>query len=202
MIIGFTQRSQTVSEGDVLPGVDFTTRLIDVATERTSERRHIIVFRYLENRSTAIVQSFFTQRPDPFFDAHFSNVDSDPFEEIFFLEPGRSSIPSRFTDIRNDFRPEEDECFTIGIFATDIGSRRESFSCNDEPDATNYFCDHTICILDDDGRLLRVLNKFTCIVYFLQNHLLLHFYKRCTLLLRMRAQWRCVLISPILVRTS
>ena len=56
MIIGFTSRSQTVSEGDALPGFDFNRLFIDVATERTSERIHTIIFRHLESRSTAIVQ--------------------------------------------------------------------------------------------------------------------------------------------------
>ena len=151
MIVGFTQRSRTVSEGDAPRGSEFNNVLIDVSTERTSEREHTIVFRYLESRSTARVQSNVIQR-DPFFDVLFGNEDTDPIEERFTLEPGRSSIPSVLTNIRHDFRPEIDECFTIGIFSTDIGGTMESFSCNDEPDAANYFCDHTICILDDDGR--------------------------------------------------
>ena len=151
MIIGFTQRSQTVSEGDAPSKSDFFQLSIDVATERTSERFHTIVFRHLESRSTAIVESNIIQH-DPLFDVIFGNEDFDPIEERFPLAPGNSSIPSVVTVIRNDFRPEDDECFTIGIFSTDIGGQMESFSCNDEPDATNYFCDHTVCILNDDGR--------------------------------------------------
>ena len=153
MIIGFTSRSQTVSEGDAPFGSDFNTLSIGVATERTSERHHTIVFRHLESRSTAIVQSNVIQR-DPLFDAIFGNEDNDPLEERFILRPGRDVIPSRVTSVRNDFRIENDECYTIGIFNTNIDSGPggfELFSCNDEEDATEYFCDHTICITNDDG---------------------------------------------------
>ena len=114
MIIGFTQRSQTVSEGDAPPKSEFFQLSIDVATERTSEREHAIVFRHLENRSTAIVQSNAIQH-DPLFDVLFGNVHFDPIEERFGLEPERSSIPSVLTVIRNDFRPEDDECFTMEV---------------------------------------------------------------------------------------
>ena len=154
MIIGFTSRSQTVSESDAPPGSDFNELTIDVATERISERIHVIVFRHLESASTAIVQSNVIQR-DPLFDALFSNEDNDPLEESFPLLPGESEIPSRVTEVLNDFCPEDDECYTIGIFPADITGVRELFTCNDDDDmADGFFCLHTICILDDDGRLV------------------------------------------------
>ena len=152
MIIGFTTRSQTVSEGDAQSGSDFNELRIDVATERTSERRHTIIFRHLESASTAVVQSNVIQR-DPLFDALFGNEDNDPIEERFPLLPGSDVITSRRTSVRNDFRPEGDECYTIGIFTTDVGGARELFTCNDDADmADNFFCLHTICIINDDGR--------------------------------------------------
>ena len=104
MIIGFTSRSQTVSEGDAPPGSDFNRLTIDVATERTSERNHTIVFRHLESASTAIVQSSIIQR-DPLFDAIFGSEDNDALEERFPLPSGESEIPSRVTSVLNDFRP-------------------------------------------------------------------------------------------------
>ena len=154
MIIGFTSRSQTVSEGAFLLGYDLNRLTIDVATERISERVHTIIFRHLESASTAIVQSSVIQR-DPLFDAIFGNEDNDPLEERFPLPSGESEIPSRVTTVRNDFRPEDGECYTIGIFTTDVGGARELFTCNDDEDmADDFFCLHTICILDDDGRLV------------------------------------------------
>ena len=156
MIIGFTQRSQTVSEGarDNPLGFDFNRLCINVATERTSERVHTIRFRYLESGSTAIVENNIVQR-NPQFDALFGNEDNDPIEEIFELQPGESDIPCLVTSVRNDFRPETDECYTIGIFPVDDVGYRELLSCNgDEEDPTDLFCLHTICILNDDGRFI------------------------------------------------
>ena len=154
MIIGFTSRSRTVSEGDAPLGSDFNMLTIDVATERTSERFHTIVFRHLESASTAIVQSNVIQR-DPFFDAIFGNEDNDPLQERILLLPGDIHIPSRVTEVLNDFRPENDECYTIGIFPADIIGARELFTCNADDDmADNFFCLHTICITNDDGRLV------------------------------------------------
>ena len=153
MIIGFTTRSQTVSDGEA-PPESFNRLTIDVATERTSERVHSIVFRFLESASTAIVQSNVIQR-DPLFDAIFGNEDNDPLEERFALQPGSDVIPSLVTSVRNDFRQEDDECYTIGISTTEImGAREFSFFCNNDEDrADNFFCLHTICITNDDGRL-------------------------------------------------
>ena len=42
-------------------------------------------------------------------------------------------------------------CYTINILTT---GERSDFSCNevsDDPD--DFFCDHTVCILDNDGQL-------------------------------------------------
>ena len=152
MIIGFTSRSRTVSEGDAPPGSEFNRLMIDVATERISERVYTIRVRHLESASTAIVQSNVIQR-DPLFDVLFGNEDNDPLEERLILQPGLDVIPL-VTFIRNDFRVENDECYTIGILATDIPGARDLLSCNDDEDRTdNFFCLHTICITNDDGRL-------------------------------------------------
>ena len=201
MIIGFTSRSQTVSEGDAPPRSDFNDLRIDVATERISERIHTIVFRHLESVSTAIVQSSVILR-DPLFDATFGNEDNDPLEGRFPLQPGESDIPSLVTSVLNDFRPEDDECYTIGIFPTNIGGARDLFICNDDVDMEdNFFCLHTICITN--GRLFHKIHfSFLFPFVFSQNRLLLHLCKQHTLLLRVRVQWRCVLISLVLLWTS
>ena len=69
------------------------------------------------------------------------------------LRPGNSMIPSLMTVVQNDSRPEELECYTINIITTDIEGVRELFTCNEnESNSTDFFCDHTICINDDDGQ--------------------------------------------------
>ena len=159
MIIGFTTRSQTVSEGDARPGDEFIMLTIDVETERISERNHTIIFRHLESASTAIVQSEgitnLNPRFNPLFDAIFGSDLSDPIEERVILEPGSDEIRARSTSVLNDFRSEEEECYTIGIETTDVYGGRELFTCNkDENMPDNYFCRHTVCITDDDGRFM------------------------------------------------
>ena len=74
MIIGFTNRSITVSEGDTQFGTDTFPILIGVHFLRPSEVVHDIVFRHLESASTATVG--FERIIGV--DALFGTVDSDP----------------------------------------------------------------------------------------------------------------------------
>ena len=79
---------------------------------------------------------------------------------FFVLEALEDTIPPLTTFIRDDRRPEDEECFTISIVPVDVLGRRELFACNeDDSGEGNYFCQHTICIMDDDGR-------FTFIILF------------------------------------
>ena len=153
MIIGFTERIRTVSEGHY-GVVDIFQLQINVSSLRTSEREHPVVFRILESSTNATVE---TRTPSSIiYDATFGqrgNLD-DPIELVLDLLPGqRSFFQLPLTDIRNDLIPEEKECFTIGIFPIDVPGRRELFACNeDSVGADSYFCEHTICIEDDDGK--------------------------------------------------
>ena len=136
--------------------MDLFPLFVTVSTLRTSERSHTIVFRYQESSNTAIVETFTIQN-NPLYDALFGNrTDNvplgDPIQVIEILNPGIDVIPSLMTKIRNDFRPEDQECYTISIMTPDIEGVRESFTCNeDDSNSTEFFCDHTICIMDDDG---------------------------------------------------
>ena len=158
MIIGFTERIRTVSEGEV-PGVDLFQLQINVTSLRTSEREYPMGFRLQESISNATIE---TQIPSsPVFDATFGRRENsdDPVEERRNLAPGLLTVqPPLLTAIRNDFIPEHKECYTIYIFLVDVLGRREFFDCNiDEVGADNYFCQHTICIEDDDGESLILL---------------------------------------------
>ena len=153
MVIGFTQRIQTVCENETLPGDDFIPIEIGVATLRTAEREHPMVFR-LQSGGTAIVEPGGSLE-NPLFDAFYGIRDemNAPIQEEFDLERLVGVIPSLPADIINDKRPEDEECFKLRIFPVDIEGRRELFDCNeDEEVANNFFCETTICICDDDGR--------------------------------------------------
>ena len=154
MIIGFTQRIRTVSEGQV-PGVDLFQLQINVESVRTAEREHPMVFRLQEASTNATIETLVASRP--VFDATFglrANPD-DPIQESRDLAPGENTSVPLLTAIRNDLIPEDLECYTIRIFPVDVPGRRELFECNEDAAmANNYFCKHTICIVDDDGEIL------------------------------------------------
>ena len=155
MVIGFNDRSQTVSEGEI-PNVDTFPLFLGVSNIRTAERLHIMTFRYQEASSTAIVEPLIAQI-NPDFDALFGSRDlpTDPIEVTIDLEAGEDTLPPLRVQIRNDFVAEPDECFSIRILPVDVMGRRELFTCNeDDTGATSFFCEHTVCITNDDGNIL------------------------------------------------
>ena len=152
MVIGFTQRVRSVSESDVTEGEDLLPIDINVATQRLAERKHPMVFRF-QSGGTAIVEPI-NDIQNELFDVLFGiRLEPDaPIREEFNLERLAATIPSLPAQIREDFRPEEEECFTIRIFPIDVPGRRQLFDCNeDDTSAINFFCKTTICILDNDG---------------------------------------------------
>ena len=153
MIIGFTQRTQRVSESMALPGEESFPLPIHVATLRTAEREYPMYFRVQGASSLAIVEPTGAM-VDPLYDATFGKRDTirDPIEVFFVLEALQDTISPLTTFIRNDRRPEYEECFTIRILPGDIPGNHVLFSCYDDYyGEDNYFCEHTICIMDDDG---------------------------------------------------
>ena len=160
MIIGFTERIQTVSEGDI-PGVDVFQLQINVASLRTSESEHRMEFRLQESRATATVETLIPSSAG--FDATFGLRDwpDGPIYDTRYLAPGLLTVPPLQIVIRNDVIPEDRECFTISIFPVDVPGRRELFTCNEDfmvadcnevgIGTVDYLCEHTICIEDDDG---------------------------------------------------
>ncbi|CAI8019900.1 hypothetical protein GBAR_LOCUS11920, partial [Geodia barretti] len=107
MIIGFTTRVRTVSEGQV-PRVDLFQLEINVTSARTAERRHPMVFRLQQSISNATVETLIAS--SPVFDATFGLRENPdvPIEEIRKLDPGSRTItPTLLTAIRNDLIPED-----------------------------------------------------------------------------------------------
>ena len=159
MIFGFNIRRQTVKE-NAQPGEDIFLLPIPLDTLRTAEREHPMIFRLQEASSSAIVEPI-GDVVNPLYDVIFGtrNNIGDPIEEFFILDALEATIPSLTTFIRNDLRPEDEECFTIRVFPVDVPGRRELFTCNeDDSGEDNYFCQHTICIEDDDGRFAKFTN--------------------------------------------
>ena len=172
MVIGFTQRIRNVSEGQE-GAVDLFELKIIVSSLRSAERVHPIVFRILETSTNATVETL--TPASNVFDATFGLRVSpnDPIEVHRDLLPGEMTT-YLLTAIRNDLIPEEIECYTIRIFPFDVPGRRDLFTCNEDSEgADSYFCEHTICIEDDDGKSI----FYFYVKYFngmKQNHLRWH----------------------------
>ena len=157
MIIGFTNRYIKVSESMVPEGDDFVTIFIELATLRTAERQHRMQYRIQEANATVVSHA---KNENPDFDARFGNREEldEPIIVEDFLNPTQDEVMSLSSDIRNDFKPEDKEYFTIRIFPLDIAGRRELFQCNEtDSEDGNYFCETTIWIWDDDGRLIIII---------------------------------------------
>ena len=171
MVIGFTERRRTVSEGIVPAGLTYP-----VAALRTSERNHPMIFRLLEGSSTAtVITEEESEDPDLLHnsDALFGKQreKNGPIKVSLNLTVGRTTLLQNLsTLIRDDINPEDDECYSVQIFAVDVPGVRQLFTCNSEADATDYFCVHEICIIDDDGKVYHIiishLTLSTIIFYF------------------------------------
>lgn len=155
MIIGFRTNMTIARENRLEFNIDVHSKII-------SELIYEIGFRHIQgnNPTDATVETRDNSDPifDPEFDAKFGDRANpnnllDPLESTQRLEK-RQFIPQPqlFISLFSDFRPEEDECFTINIFTIDTGLDRDNFMCNEnEKNPDDFFCAHTICILDDDG---------------------------------------------------
>ena len=161
MVIGFTERRRTVSEGHV-PGVEEFPLEIDVATLRVSEREHWrMLYRVLSSGTARVVSFEFRDNLD--YDARFGFVEADPIEQRDQLLPGRDIINPLITAIRNDFIPEDEECYSIQISPIDIPGLKEFFMCDfvntSSTPPMGFFCEHTICIEDDDGNYRSIVGR-------------------------------------------
>ena len=140
----------TVSESAGLSEDSFDV-LIGVDTLRVSEKRVPIAFFLRNDRSTAVVSPLGNILFPS--DALFGSRDeADTINEQYDLNPNESAIEPRIARILDDLRVEPVECFIIRInFLYIPGSREPLATCNEE--GTNFFCEHTICIEDDDGKI-------------------------------------------------
>ena len=137
---------------------------IEVHSNRISEVDYEIGFRHIQGRNPTDATVETADILDPIFDSNFDaqfgdrtnpNNSLDHLETTTLLEKGHL-VPSGllFTTIFPDVHPELDECYTISIFIidTETGGGRVNYECNDNEDnPEDFFCEHTVCILNDDG---------------------------------------------------
>ena len=145
--IGFEIRRQTVSESHTPSGMDRFPIIINITSSITSEIDYEVPIRHVLNVGEATLVGL---NPTTLvFDAVFGT--GDPLEELQPLVAGNQRLQIN-TVIINDFRPEDQECFSLRVFVTDTpGHVHPSIRCNEDGAGDTFFCLHTICIIDDDG---------------------------------------------------
>ena len=169
MIIGFSKPTLTISEDPIIDDVikyipeisivfpgsydadkitnSLTFLPVDVISLRQSEIEYEIGVRQNGGNAT-IIRHF----PDSLVgDAGFgaSTKNGSLLEEYAVLPSlGNYTEPPITAVIVNDIIPEPFECFTLSIF----NSSSNIFHCSDDSESVSeYFCEHTICIEDNDG---------------------------------------------------
>ena len=149
MFIGFTKRIQSVSEGEVQPE-EYIPITVNVSTNRMSEINYNVYFQYQDVTSSAIVEPLSSNESIEY-DALFGErLDlNEPILELQEIKAGQTSTSIQLL-IFNDLIPEEEECFTLRILPVDVVGLRNLPECNENGDS--FFCEHTICIIDDDGK--------------------------------------------------
>ena len=139
MIVGFSERSQTISESDVpimIPGLPgFLSLPIEVVSLRVSETGCTLLF-LVQMTGNATVEA--------------TNIRISSLDRQLLNAGTRRLIPTVNTMLINDYFPEPPiKCFNIRVLRDD---RHCMFTClEDTNPMQNYSCEHTICILDDDG---------------------------------------------------
>ena len=105
MLIGYTKRIRTVSEGQ-RGAVDIFALLFNVSNLRSAERGHPMDFRLLESSTNATVETF--TPASIIYDATFGvrvNLNHPIRESRDLLTGERTISPPLQTDIRNDLIP-------------------------------------------------------------------------------------------------
>ena len=143
MILGFGERRQTVSEADTI-NID-----ILITSLRISEIDYLVGIRSVVEGQPIIEPLNNVQ--NPMFDGTFGSREENAINNLVRIENLKidtTQFPVLQAFIRDDFLPEEEECFDLSIFPV---SPQEmiNFVCNVAGDA--FLCIHTICIEDDDG---------------------------------------------------
>ena len=108
--------------------------------------------------STATVSSEETVEADAIFGSKGTTFNTPTSEYV--LSPGEQEISDIRLYIINDFCIEDNETITLKVSPGAVEGVSRTFKCydNDEdPVEGNYFCSHTITIVDEDGQFHCVL---------------------------------------------
>ena len=151
MVIGFAQRTQTVSERQGPANSDRFYIPLDVHAMIFSEKEFMVNFVLLRGDAVVQATNLVLELPDALFGISSAACLTDTRKLVIV-----SSIlqPPLLAIIINDFIPENVEFFEIGI----VIRSRDNFACRGD-DSDGFFCRHTVFIVDDDGQLIICLRR-------------------------------------------
>ena len=161
MVIGFTQRTQTVSESQAPETTDRFDIPLDVHARKISEKEFVINFIVLLGNAVVQPTNMILNTPDALFGTRNDAGFDITFTSSLTLLKATLRTPP-FAVIIDDFLPEAEEFFEIGIVLPD-SEDRDNFECTREeevPPPGGFFCRHTIFIVDNDGQLIIVYKNW------------------------------------------
>ena len=149
MFIGFPEQTSAVRE-NMFPDLPTFPIFFRVHSLRVSEIEYSIVISVTGGTATIFGLG------DETGDASFGTRDPqfNILVDVSTLRPGEQEISGIRAVIVDDIASEGNETFTLRISAADVGGVRRNFECYDDgedPVEGNFFCSHTITIVDDDG---------------------------------------------------
>ena len=152
MFIGFPQRRSFVRENE-FPTLSVFPIFRMLRSLRESEILYTVIISVTD--STAVVTA--ADNPMGDWDVGFGTRDiiSNILVSQQDLNPGDTVISMIRADIMNDINAEDNETFTLRVSAADVGGTRRNFECYDDgenPVEGDFFCSHTVTIIDDDGQ--------------------------------------------------
>ena len=158
MVIGFTQRTQTVSESQAPENSDRFQVPLDVRARNISEKNFVVNFTVLLGDAEVQPTNMILKPPDALFGIR-DNADADiKFSRNLTLLKTTLTTPL-FAVIIDDFRSEGMEFFEIAIVIPDADDR-DNFVCREDTEnSDSFFCRHRVFIVDDDGQLIIVFKK-------------------------------------------
>ena len=163
MVIGFSQRSQTVSESQAPPNSDRFDTSLDMRAMIISEKEFRVNFILLSGDAEVQATNLVLKPPDALFGTRESaTAEITDTLTLKVLETIVGTPTPLEATIINDFIPEGEESFTIEIRIPDYGYRNNFECTTDEevPPPGGFFCRHTIFIVDNDGQLIIVYKKW------------------------------------------
>lgn len=141
------------------PDLDRYQITININSNRRSELDYIVTVS--EGQSTAIVVSSTELDGDGDFVFGITNQEGVIFSEDTLLR-NNTNLQLRGAFINNDVNSEETEEVTLVISLRTVQDVRENPEClTDDENPDNYYCFHTVSIIDEDGQLLMFLQ---CVV--------------------------------------